>query len=242
MDFLQRQETLLGKDCSDYIATKKIAIIGVGGVGGSACEAIARCGYSHILVLDNDDVDITNINRQIIATHETIGQRKTDVAKARVLSINPEATVTNLDVFYTKEINNLLLDFKPDFIIDAIDSVSSKLDLIEFAFNNNIKIVSSMGTGNKVDPFSFHLSSIAETSGSGCPLARVMRKELKKRGITTLDVVHSTAPVYSKNTISSGNGRNSPGSVSFVPPVSGFLMASFVTNTFINEFNIKEKK
>lgn len=236
MEFLKRQKVLLGQDLCDYINNKKVMVVGLGGVGGAALESIVRAGVGNILIWDNDTVDITNLNRQIIATRDVVGQKKVLVCEKRILSINENCNITIVDNIYKNENRDIIIDYKPDYVIDAIDTITHKIDLIECCFDNNIPVISSMGTGNKIDNLQFCYGKIKDTKGQKCPMARIMRKELKARNIENLDVIYSKADVYSKSIIN-GNGRNSPGSISFCPPVSGYMMGGFVINKFIDEFN-----
>lgn len=225
-----RTELLIGKENLEKLSKAHIAVFGIGGVGSYAAEALARCGVGHITVIDNDVVDITNLNRQLIATHDTIGQLKVDIIKSRIMSINPDADVTTLNCFYDADSDIDLSKF--DYIIDAIDTVTSKLLLIERAKKAEIPIISSMGAGNKLDPTRFTVADISETSV--CPLAKVIRKELKNRGITELKVVYSTEPPLSipENLHEAGKKRL-VGSVSFVPPVAGLIAAGAVIEDLI---------
>ncbi|MEG0693688.1 MAG: tRNA threonylcarbamoyladenosine dehydratase [Oscillospiraceae bacterium] len=217
----------MGEDAMQKLHTATVAILGVGGVGGACAEAIVRSGIGKLILIDHDTIDITNINRQLFATHDTIGESKVLVAKKRLTSINPDLQIEILSEFYNDETKELLFDLKPDFIVDAIDTVSSKLNLAVECKNRNISLIASMGTGNRLDPTKFTLGTIEETAGCGCGLARVMRRELKARGVTGLPVLYSTE--YPMSVISSSeNGRHSPASISFCPPVAGYIIASYV--------------
>lgn len=244
MDILTRTEILIGKENIEKLKNSSVIIFGVGGVGSFCVEAIARCGVSNIHIVDDDTISITNINRQIIATHSTIGKDKTEVVKQRILDINPNANVTISKIFYTKDTVNTIDLSKYDYVIDAIDTISSKILLVEEATKLNIPIISSMGTGNKLDPTKFVVSDIYKTSM--CPLAKVMRYELKKRGIKKLKVVYSTekpikpSPInIDKNAESTSpfrdtnKRRETPGSISFVPSVAGLIIASQVINDIL---------
>lgn len=244
MDILTRTEILIGKENIEKLKNSSIIIFGVGGVGSFCVEAIARCGVSNIHIVDDDTISITNINRQIIATHSTIGKDKTEVVKQRILDINPNTNVTISKIFYTKDTVNTINLSKYDYVIDAIDTISSKILLVEEATKLNIPIISSMGTGNKLDPTKFVVSDIYKTSM--CPLAKVMRYELKKRGIKKLKVVYSTekpikpSPInIDKNAKSTSpfrdtnKRRETPGSISFVPSVAGLIIASQVINDIL---------
>lgn len=225
-DQFSRTELILGKEKVAKLKNLRVAIFGVGGVGSFVVEALARIGIGHIEIYDKDKVDVTNINRQLYALHSTIGKYKVDVAKERILDINPEIEVKAYRMFITKEsaddidFNNL------DYIVDAVDSVTAKLALIKKANDYNIKIISAMGAGNKVDPTRFEVSDIYETSI--CPLAKVMRHELKKIGINKLKVVYSK-----EEPIKVESEFKAPGSVSFVPSVVGLIIAGEVVKDLL---------
>ena len=193
-----------------------------GGVGSYTIEALARSGIGNITLIDNDVVDITNINRQLIADTTTIGKPKVEVAKERLLKINPNVKITTYQLFYDETKANELLNSNYDYIVDAIDSVSSKLSLVEEAYKQNIPIISCMGTGNKLAPTKFEVSDISKTSV--CPLAKVMRKELNKRGIHHLKVVFSKEEPHRFNE----ENKKIPASISFVPSVAGLILAGEV--------------
>lgn len=223
-----REELLLSREGVQRLKNARVAVFGVGGVGSYTAEALARSGVSHITLIDSDTVNITNINRQIIALHSTIGKLKTEAARQRILDINPKCEVTALPVFYTgSEVE--LSQF--DWIADAIDSVSAKLALVENAHKLGVNIISSMGTGNKLDPTKLVVTDISRTSM--CPLAKVMRVELRKRGITHHKVVYSTeqpAP-HKEQSEEDESRRKTIGSVSFVPPVAGLIMAGEIVRS-----------
>lgn len=227
-----RTELLLGSEGVSRLKKSSVAVFGVGGVGSYTAEALARSGVGHITLIDNDTVNITNINRQIIALQSTVGMLKTEAAKARILDINPNCKVTVHSCFYTG--NEFELD-NFDYIADAIDSVSSKLALIENAIKNNIPIISSMGTGNKLDPTKLVVTDISKTEM--CPLAKIVRTQLRKRGINHHTVVYSTEkPVTHKAEIEEENdNRKTIGSVSFVPSVAGLIMAGKIINDIASE-------
>lgn len=226
-DMFKRTEMLLGLKAMEKLKNSKVAVFGIGGVGGYVVEALSRAGVGRIDLIDNDCVSESNINRQIIATTETIGKMKTEVAKKRVKEINPNAEVNCFNLFILPE-NVNEFDFTVyDYIIDAIDTVSGKLAIIEKATELNIPVISSMGTGNKLDPTMFEVTDIYKTSV--CPLARVMRTELKKRGIKKLKVLYSKeTPKKPKNPEIGENGKAVPGSVSFVPSVAGLIIGGEV--------------
>ena len=218
----------------EALASKRVAVFGIGGVGSFAAEALARSGVGAIDIIDSDTVDITNINRQLYALSSTVGRYKVEVARERIVDISPECKVTAHRLFYGGETADLLPIEEYDYIIDAIDSVTSKLLLIERAQAAGVPIICSMGTGNKTDPTRLELADIYSTSV--CPLARVMRHELKKRGIKGLTVLYSREePVKPKNAEETPqNGRRAvPGSTAFVPPAAGLIIAGRVINELI---------
>ncbi len=228
-----RTELLLGQDGVEKLKNSRVAVFGVGGVGGFTVEALVRSGVGTIDVIDNDDVALTNLNRQIIATHDTIGMQKVDVCEKRIKSINPDCKVIKHDCFFLPE-NADEFDFdKYDYVVDAIDTVKAKLALAEICKKNNVNIISSMGAGNKLDPTRFEVTDISKTSF--CPLAKVMRVELRKRGINHLKVVYSKEPAITPfenadvEKEKAGTSRRSlPGSVAFVPSVVGLIIAGEV--------------
>ena len=218
----------------EALSSKRVAVFGIGGVGSFAAEALARSGVGAIDIIDSDTVDITNINRQLYALSSTVGRYKVEVARERIVDISPECKVTAHRLFYGGETADLLPLGEYDYIIDAIDSVTSKLLLIERAQAAGVPIICSMGTGNKTDPTRLELADIYSTSV--CPLARVMRHELKKRGIKGLTVLYSREePVKPKNAEEAPqNGRRAvPGSTAFVPPAAGLIIAGRVINELI---------
>lgn len=228
-----RSAMLLGEDAIDRLATKRVAIFGIGGVGSFCVEALARAGIGELVLFDSDQVSVSNINRQIIALHSTVGCAKVDVMRERILDINPNALVETHNVFYTAENAELVELSGCDYIVDAIDTVSSKLELIERAKKAGIPIISSMGTGNKLDPSRFDISDIYKTKV--CPLARVMRYELRRRDIKSLKVLFSTEEaIVPQNTDSPAPGRRqTPGSISFVPSVAGLMIAGEVIRDLV---------
>ena len=214
-----RTEMLLGKDGTDRLRAAHVAVFGVGGVGGFAVEALVRAGVGSITLVDADTVSLSNINRQIIATHKTVGRYKTEVMRERIGEINPDCKVKCHNLFYSEENDGISLsDF--DYVIDAIDSVRAKLHLIESAIKCHTPIISAMGAGNKLDPTRFTVTDISKTHG--CPLAKVIRTELRRRGINRLKVVFSDEEPIRKE------GERTPGSVSFVPSVAGLILAGEV--------------
>ena len=222
----ERTISLIGEKNFAKLSNSKIAIFGIGGVGSYALEGLARSGIGNIDIYDDDQVDITNINRQIIALHSTIGKKKVEIAKQRALDINPELNINAFDMFYDEKSSNSINLKQYDYIIDAIDTVKSKLELIKNANNGNIKIISSMGTGKKLDPTKLEITDINKTSV--CPLAKVIRKELRKMNIKKLKVLYSTEePNPSKDNITT--------SIAFVPSVAGLIIASEVVKDIISK-------
>ena len=213
-----RTAQLLGNENVEKLFDKHVIVFGVGGVGGYVVEALARSGVGKISIVDNDVVNESNINRQIIALHSTVGMQKVEVLKNRILDINPECQVFVHNQFFLPE-NSKDFDFSIyDYVVDAVDTVTAKLEIIKKSKESNVPVISSMGTGNKLNPMGFKVSDISKTKV--CPLARVMRNELKKRGISKVKCVYSEEnPVIQTQT---------PASVAFVPPVAGLLIASEV--------------
>ena len=250
MDQFARTQLLLGEKAMEKLKNSRVAVFGVGGVGGYSVEALARSGVGAIDIIDDDKVCLTNINRQIIADTKSIGKYKVDVAKERILSINPKCKVTTYRCFYLPE-NSSEFDFSNyDYVIDAVYTVTAKINLVMQANESNVKIISSMGAGNKLDPTAFMVSDIYKTSV--CPLAKVMRRELKKRNIKKLKVVYSKeeALVPEKDESISCSShcvcppgterkctdrRAIPGSVAFVPSVVGLIIAGEVIKDLIAE-------
>lgn len=228
-EIFSRSARLLGSGSIEKLEQSTVAVFGVGGVGSYVCEALARAGVGRFVIVDNDVVSPTNINRQLVALHSTIGMQKVEVMRARILDINPEAEVVDYPMFYTAETAGEIALDEVDYIVDAIDTVSAKLALVERAVRQNTPIISAMGAGNKLDPLGFVVSDISRTEG--CPLARVMRRELRARGIAHLKVVWSReeprVPIDDGETPPEGR-RQVPGSLPFVPSVAGLVIASEV--------------
>ena len=225
LEQFSRTEALIGKENLEKLQNSKVAIFGLGGVGSYVLEGLARAGLGNLILVDNDTISESNLNRQIIALKSTIGKYKVEVAKDRVLQINPNANIKIYQEFFTKESKDIL-DESLTYIVDAIDTVSSKIDLIVKAKELNIPIISCMGTGNKLDPTKFEVDDIYKTSV--CPLAKVMRRELKQKGIKNLKVVYSK-----EEPIKTDIGRT-PASISFVPSVAGLIIAGEVVKDIIN--------
>ena len=230
-----RTELLLGKENMEKLAAARVCIFGIGGVGGYVAEALARSGIGHLELVDNDVVCLSNLNRQIIATHETIGEYKVDVMKERILSINPDAEVVTHRCFYLPETQEKFDFTNYDYVVDAIDTVAGKIALVLQAEASGTPVISSMGAGNKLDPAGFQVEDISKPSV--CPLAKVMRKELKKRGVKKLKVVYSKElPVALQNdeeSLQSSSRRSIPGSIAFVPSVAGLIIAGEVVKDLV---------
>lgn len=230
-DIFSRTRMLLGSDAMDILRKKTVAVFGVGGVGSYTAEGLTRCGVGRIILIDSDDIDITNINRQIHATIKTVGKPKVIIMAERMKEINPNIDVIPIKSFYSSETAEELLLQSYDYVVDAIDTVSAKLDLVVRCSKMGIPIISSMGAGNKLDPTRFQVSDIYKTSV--CPLAKVMRSELRKRGVERLKVVFSTeAPIKSLDSINE-NKKHVPASISFVPSVAGLIIAGEVVKDLI---------
>ncbi|WP_432408495.1 tRNA threonylcarbamoyladenosine dehydratase [Wukongibacter sp. M2B1] len=241
-----RTELLIGSEGLENLSKRSVAIFGIGGVGTFVAEGLARSGVGKFVLIDDDDICLTNINRQIHALRSTVGRAKVEVMKERILDINPKAEVITYKMLYTAETAKELLDDNYDYVVDAIDMVSSKLDLVERCYKRNIPIMSSMGAGNKLDPTKFEVVDIFRTSI--CPLAKVMRKELRKRDVDKLKVVYSKEIPIKPNQLESNcktdcictnkertctARRQIPGSISFVPSVAGLIIASEVVKDLI---------
>ena len=229
-----RTELLLGKTNIDKLKKSTVIVFGIGGVGSYVVEALTRVGVGKIVIVDKDDISISNINRQLPATQQTIGLSKVKIMKERMLSINPEITVVAKQEFYLPGRADEFLNDDLDYIVDAVDNVTAKLDLICCSKEKNIPIISSMGTGNKLDPTRLEIADIKKTSV--CPLAKVMRKELRKRNVDSVKVVYSKEePVVPMTVDEEGNLIRSsvPGSISFVPSVAGLIIASEVVKDLL---------
>lgn len=226
MEF-ERTRRIIGDRGMDKLKKATVMVLGIGGVGGQCIEALARCGVGHLILVDADKVSTTNINRQVIALHSTVGRLKTEVMEERIHDICPEIRVTTHAVFVLEENIPEIMVTRPDYVIDAIDTVSAKLALAEYCQQEGIPFISSMGTGNKLNPFRFEISDIFETSI--CPLCRVMRKECRNRGIQKLKVLYSREePKEAGEGGKSEEEKRIPGSVAFVPPVAGLMLAGEV--------------
>lgn len=232
-----RTALLLGTEALERLKKARVAVFGIGGVGGYVCEALVRSGVGAFDLIDSDRVDITNLNRQIIATHKTIGQYKTDVMRERILDINPDADVRIHRCFFLPENAGDFSFAEYDYVVDAIDTVTAKIELILRAQEMGVPVISCMGAGNKLDAAGFQVADIYDTKV--CPLARVMRRELKRRGVQSLKVVYSREePVRRKD----GAAGRLPGSVSFVPSVAGLIAAGEVIRDLIKTPAVSEKE
>ena len=241
-----RTAALIGQENIDKLKNRRVAVFGVGGVGGHACEALGRCGVGMIDIFDGDVVEVSNINRQLIATHNTIGRYKVDVMRERLLGINPDAVVYAQKLFYLPETADEVDLSVYDYVIDAVDTITAKLEIICRCNALNVSVISSMGAANLLDPKAFEVADIFETSV--CPMAKVMRSELRKRGVSSLKVVYSREPpVNPRKDIASPvdndtpdrppagyqPSRRPPASIAFVPPVAGLILASEVVKELI---------
>ena len=236
LDQFSRTKLLIGEDGVEKLKKATVAVFGIGGVGSYTVEALARAGVYNLVLIDKDEISVTNINRQIHSTTKTVGKSKVDVMRDRVLEINPNANVLTFNEFYTVENGESMIDRNYSYIVDAVDTVSAKIDLVVRANSYNIPIISAMGAANKLDPTKFEVADIFKTSV--CPLARVMRKELKNRNIKKLKVVYSKEePIKIDNfdeveELTPGK-KTLPGSISFVPSVMGLIIAGEVIKDLI---------
>ena len=233
MKWDSRTELLLGKEKNECLKTSTVLVAGVGGVGGYAVEMLARAGVGNLVIIDDDVVKETNINRQIIATAKNVGTSKVQLMKERISEINPEASVLAIRDFIDEDnVGEFIRRFKPNFVIDAIDSISPKIALIKYCIENNVKIISSMGAGGRLDPSKIQYADISKTTN--CALARTVRERLKKQGITTgLPTVFSTEPVKKESIITVTDERNkcsTLGTVSYFPALFGCYLAAYVIN------------
>jgi len=226
-DRFARTELLVGKDAIDILRDSTVAIFGIGGVGSYSAEALARSGVGRLVLVDHDIICESNINRQVHALSSTIGLPKVEVMKNRIMDINPNVAVETKQIFYLPGSEDILWEY--DYVIDAVDTVTAKLDIVVEAKKRGIPVISAMGAGNKLDPTRFEIADISETSI--CPLAKIMRRELKKRGVESLKVVYTKeSPISASDSSAekSSANRPPPGSISFVPPVMGLIMAGEV--------------
>ena len=237
MEQFEREALLIGREGVGKLRSKRVALFGIGGVGGYVAEALIRCGVGSLDFYDNDQVALSNLNRQLIALHSTIGRDKVDVMTERLRDINPDAVIAGHKLFYLQEEADKIDFASFDYIADAIDTVAAKLDIAERAYRLSVPLISAMGAGNRLDPTQFRVGDIFETEN--CPLARVMRRELRKRGIPTLKVVYSTEPALTPQPgpdvpTEETRRRATPGSMAFVPPVMGLIMASVIVKDLLD--------
>ena len=232
LEQFSRTELIIGKEGLEKLNKSKVAVFGIGGVGSFVVEGLARAGIQNFILVDKDVVDITNLNRQIIALNSTIGTPKVEVAKQRILDINPNAKVETIQEFFTPESKDIF-DKEVDYIVDCVDTVTSKIELVLRSQKLNIPIISCMGTGNKLDPTKFEVTDIYKTSV--CPLAKVMRKELRERGIKKLKVIYSKEEPIKHEL---RTNKQVPGSISFVPSVAGLIISGEVIKDLINNKKI----
>ena len=230
-DQFLRTQMLLGADAMERLRRSHVAVFGLGGVGSFVCEALARGGIGHLILVDNDTVAESNINRQLVALHSTLGKKKTEVAKARVFDINPAAKVETYEMFYMPDTADEIDLSVCDFVVDAIDTVTAKLELAVRCDRLGVPCISCMGTGNRLDATKFCVTDINKTDT--CRLARVMRRELRKRGVKKLKVVYSKAEPKPP-TPDPSKRKQTPGSISFVPPVAGMICAGEVIRSLLN--------
>jgi tRNA A37 threonylcarbamoyladenosine dehydratase len=228
----EREEWLIGREAVEKLKSSRVALFGVGGVGSYAAEALARSGVGSVELIDNDTVSVSNVNRQLCALHSTVGRPKVSVAAERMRDINPDIEVTERQEFFLPETKESFDFTKYDYVIDAIDTVSGKIAIIECAVAAGVPVISCMGTGNKLDPTAFRVADIEKTSA--CPLARVMRRELKKRGISHVKAVYSEE-IARKSAGEDERGRPLPASIAFVPSVAGLIAAAEAVKTIIGE-------
>ncbi len=233
-EIFERTAMLFGSDAVASLEKKSVIVFGVGGVGGYVCEALCRSGIGTIGIVDNDTVSKSNINRQIIATMSTVGKPKTSVMADRLHDINPDVKVICHNMFYLPENADLIDLSLYDYVVDAVDTVSAKIEIIERAMKSGIPVISSMGTGNKTDPSKLRIADISKTNT--CPLAKVMRRELKIRGINHLKVVFSDEPPITPKFCASDTGKRAPASSAFVPPTAGLLIARQIVVDFVSAF------
>lgn len=236
MERFVRSEMLLGQGSSALLAEKRVAVLGIGGVGSYAVEALARSGVGHLLLVDHDTLDPSNLNRQLPALDSTLGLAKTVVVRERVLDINPSAVVETKEEFCLPENIDILLSPELDYIIDTVDTVAAKIAIADYGYRHNIPVISGMGAGNKLDPTQFQVADLFDTSM--CPLCRVMRRELRRRGIPSLKVVYSTeTPLQPDSSLLSAeeqqSRRSTPGSVAFVPSVAGLIVGGEVVKDLL---------
>ena len=226
-----RTISLIGEEKFEKLQNATVAVYGIGGVGSYVVEGLVRGGIGHIILIDNDKISVTNINRQIHATLDTVGKDKTEIMKQRILSINPEIKIETYNANEIKDGEENLINKDIDYVVDTVDTITTKIKLIEKAKKENVKIISCMGTGNKLDSTKFEIADISKTSV--CPLAKVIRKELKKKNIKNVKVLYSKEEPIKTKIIEENTGKAIPASISFVPPVAGLIIAGEVIKDLI---------
>lgn len=233
--WLSRTELLLGPERLEKLRKSRVAVLGLGGVGSAAAEALCRSGVGELMLVDHDRVELTNLNRQLLATRDVLGEPKTQVLRRRLARIGEGVRIHTAEAFYLPDNRDFLFDFAPQFIVDAIDTVTAKLDLAVQCRERGIGVITCLGTGNRIDPSQLVLGDIADTTGCGCALAKVMRRELKRRGIDHTPVLFSREmPMQRMSASDSPPGRHSPGSTAFVPPAAGFFLASYAVRFLLD--------
>lgn len=238
MEWLLRTQVLFGEETVKRLQNATVAVLGLGGVGGSAAEALCRMGVGTLILVDKDTVDVTNLNRQLLATTASVGVDKVEAARQRLLSINPKVNLVLKKEFYLPQQSDFLYQCSPDLVLDAIDTVTAKLHLAQTCMEKQIPFVMCLGTGNRKDPSLLRWGNISQTAGSGCPLARVMRRELKKRGVEKQMVVYSVEEAAKTTVGQEENGCHSPASCAFVPPAAGCLLASVGLRLLLGEIEL----
>lgn len=233
-EWLTRTKALIGEENCLRLSDARVAVLGLGGVGGACAEALCRSGIGTLILIDRDTVSLSNLNRQLFATLDTVGLEKTQAAKARLSSVSPDCKLITLTEFYLPENRDILFSQNPDFVVDAIDTVTAKLDLMETCFHRGIPLISCMGTGNRLDPSQFTIGDIADTAGSGDNLAKVIRRELKKRGVPKQPVLFSTEQPQKIGFVGEPEfGRHAPASIGYTPPAAGYLLAGYVVRSLL---------
>lgn len=228
-DWLMRTEALLGEEKLKKLQQAKVAVLGLGGVGSAAAEALCRAGIGHLLLVDHDEISVTNLNRQLIATTKNIGREKCQAMKERLLEINPNCEIEIEKRFYLPQESAFLYEYQPNAVVDAVDTVTAKIHLAKCCQERGIPLFAALGTGNRLDPTKLKTGDIYETAGIACPLARIMRRELRKAGVSKLTVVYSTeTPQKIVVQEEAQTKRHPPASSAFVPPVAGYFLASAV--------------
>jgi tRNA A37 threonylcarbamoyladenosine dehydratase len=231
-----RTKLLIGESSVERLKKSTIVVLGLGGVGGSCAEALCRAGIGKLVIVDKDVIDITNINRQVIATTQNIGNSKVQEVTKRLRSINPQMKIIGKQEFYLPDNSEFIFEEEPDYIVDAIDTMSAKIHLAVECYKRGVKLISCMGMGNRLDPTLIRVGDISDTKGYGCAVSRVIRRELRKYDVPKLKVLYSTekAPTITVEPTGQKNVRHSPGSISCVPPVAGYILASQVIRSILD--------